>query len=115
MQYAWSLRVVCDCMSTLPQCVGHYCTAITKSMGYVVARQPTGHGTAFVEPSALTTAWKLRLGPTLLTPQTAFKGCGGSILTAVLKRTVHSGHDHGFLKHFLRQHGCGGTTVWGSA
>ena len=40
---------------------------------------------AFVEPSALTTVWQLRLGPTLLSPEAACKGYLGSILTGVLK------------------------------
>ena len=54
-------------------------------MGYVLVREPTGTGVAFVEPSALTAQWNLRLGPTLLTPRDAYKGYLGAIFTGVLK------------------------------
>ena len=82
---AWCLRVVCECMNDRPQCVGDCCTAITKVMGYVLVREPKGTGIAFIEPSALTARWELRLGPTLLTPRDAYKGYLASIFTGVLK------------------------------
>ena len=74
LQKAWGLRVVCECMNNSPQCVGACCTPTAKVMGYVLVREPKGTGIAFVEPSALTGRWELRLGPTLLTPGDAYKG-----------------------------------------
>ena len=85
LQKAWGLRVVCECMNNSPQCVGACCTPTTKVMGYVPVREPKGTGIAFVEPSALTGRWGLRLGPTLLTPGDAYKGYLGSSFACVLK------------------------------
>ena len=73
LQRAWGLRVVCESMNDKPQRVGDCCTAITKVMGYVLVREPKGTGIVFIEPSALTARWELRLGPTLLTPRDAYK------------------------------------------
>ena len=81
--------MVCDCMTNQPKCTRKCCTSITKIMGYVLVREPSGNGLAFVEPSALTATWQLRLGPTLLSPDSAYKGYLGSIFTSVLKNGIH--------------------------
>ena len=74
LQKAWSLRVVWDCMTNQPNCTRKCCTSITKIMGYVLVREPSGNGLAFVGPCALTATWQPRLGPTLLSLDSAYKG-----------------------------------------
>ena len=63
--------------------------SITKIMGYLLIKEPSRMGLAFVEPSALTATWQLRLGPTLLSLDIAYKGYLGSIFTGVLKNGIH--------------------------
>ena len=88
LQQGWSLPVVCGYVDNHPHCTGHCCTPLTKIIGYVLVREPTGKGLAFMEPFALTATWRLCLGPTLLAPDAAHKGYLGSIFTRMLKNGI---------------------------
>ena len=82
--------------------VGNAWAAVRKSIQSTWGRGYAARGLHNQVPSA---KWQLRLGPTLLALETAYKGYLGSIFTGV-KKTGFSGHVLGLLRFFLRQRGC---------
>ena len=55
--------MTCDCIiNNQTACTRECCGKVCKAMGVVMVRDSEGWGTAFAEPSALTTARDLRQG-----------------------------------------------------
>ena len=85
LESSWRPTILCSCKQCQEDpckftCHMSSCTAL----GYLQLRGTEGGGTIFVQPSALTQDWLLKLGPPLITPSQSHPAYLSGILLGVL-------------------------------
>ena len=71
LEEAWGLPVECACADQQGDCSGSCLQRVVRCMGLCIAMGGEGGGICHVQPAALKDDWSLRLGPSLMTQDTA--------------------------------------------
>ena len=84
LETVWGLQVECNCADKEGNCQGTCLGPVLRCMGFCISMGGEGKGLNHVQPAALTDAWDLRLGPSLMNLRHAYKGYLSGIFTGAL-------------------------------